>query len=1046
MKNHIAVKFVAVFLCALTLLGAVGGAAGIFVMTELDLYARTVDQLKAERMVSGAEAFAHSAAVRYASETLGGCPEEFLNNYYGDFVDTYYTEGQYAYRILDGEGKEVYSYGEIRDAEATSYTFPVTGRYLHLVSHETPEQRENRLMATAASYSANFTIGDDARIMDALPPDGRHAAYISLCDADGNVVYELYDENGVGFLYYDKAGRVTFSGTQYAEDPDLMGMTVAGAYFQSMDGTVLYEATASAGVGVISFSNDGRLVFTAGIDESVTVLPAEEASAEETEQVEAVPAGIFPIFYVAFLNEADEQIYEVFSEQSVGLLTRNEDGRALYRGYRPETEKLPEEVRITDAYFYSYNEGLIYHASSQEGAGTVSYTPDGQLIFLSVDPEPVFDLEALVKKPEEKEQTEQTEESEDAEETEETEETEATEVTEATEAEEDKQDKEPSSASGIPDETVVPETAAVQTGEDTGLINGKPLEEYQIDTSEYYSFDQQDHIFVSYVRPTLPEYTVELHLTADALGMAGEYRLLELLKNFSGYLFPMVGICLILFAVCAVYLCCAAGRKPGSDEVKASGLNAIPLDLYTIVDICLVVAACAVGAELGIDRLNQNLVFSSILVAAVAFVICLLVVAFCFAVVAQVKTPGGYWWRNTLTMRFMMLFFRFAAWFEKFLGRKCFPWLGRLVKWLWKVGVLGLFRLWEKFAAWFLVSSRRFFRWLYARLSRFFSLIPLTWQWMLGGCVLIFIAAVFANGSVSDSVTVLSLAICFAIVFYVSHCFGILSDSTKRMGKGDLDVKVDDKLLIGCFKDFADDLNDLADVAVVAAQKQLKSERMKTELITNVSHDIKTPLTSIINYVDLLQKPHSEEEQEQYLEVLDRQSLRLKKLIDDLMEMSKASTGNMAVEITTVDAVESVNQALGEFSDKLAAARLTPMFRHAENRVSMRADGKLVWRVLSNILSNAVKYAMPGTRLYIDLMELEGKVVISLKNISREELNVDADELMERFVRGDDSRNTEGSGLGLNIAKSLMELQKGQLQLLVDGDLFKVTLIFPGIS
>jgi len=152
----------------------------------------------------------------------------------------------------------------------------------------------------------------------------------------------------------------------------------------------------------------------------------------------------------------------------------------------------------------------------------------------------------------------------------------------------------------------------------------------------------------------------------------------------------------------------------------------------------------------------------------------------------------------------------------------------------------------------------------------------------------------------------------------------------------------------------------------------------------------------------------------------------------------------MQGDIGRGDAVESVNQALGEFSDKLNRAMVIPVFRHDDPCVPMMADGRLVWRVLSNLLSNAVKYAMPGTRLYIDLMELEGKVVISLKNISREELNVDAEELMERFVRGDDSRNTEGSGLGLNIAKSLMELQKGQLQLLVDGDLFKVTLIFPG--
>ena len=263
------------------------------------------------------------------------------------------------------------------------------------------------------------------------------------------------------------------------------------------------------------------------------------------------------------------------------------------------------------------------------------------------------------------------------------------------------------------------------------------------------------------------------------------------------------------------------------------------------------------------------------------------------------------------------------------------------------------------------------------------------------------------------------------------------------MGRGDLDTKVNDKLMVGCFRDFAGDLNDLADVAMVAAQKQLKSERMKTELITNVSHDIKTPLTSIINYVDLLQKPHTEEEEGQYLEVLDRQSQRLKKLVEDLMDMSKASTGNMTVEITRVDAVESVNQALGEFSDKLERARLYPVFRHADASAPMMADGKLVWRVLSNLLGNAVKYAMPGTRIYLDLNRVDGNVVISMKNISKDELNVDAEELMERFVRGDVSRNTEGSGLGLNIAKSLMELQKGQLQMLVDGDLFKVTLIFP---
>ena len=330
------------------------------------------------------------------------------------------------------------------------------------------------------------------------------------------------------------------------------------------------------------------------------------------------------------------------------------------------------------------------------------------------------------------------------------------------------------------------------------------------------------------------------------------------------------------------------------------------------------------------------------------------------------------------------------------------------------------------------------------KLNHFFSLIPLTWQWVVCG-MLLFCLLLIACNTHSELLTLICLVISLGLIFYGSHCFGILLATARKMGKGDLDTKITSKIMIGSFRDFAKDLNDLADVSMTAAQKQLKSERMKTELITNVSHDIKTPLTSIINYVDLLQKPHTPEEGEQYLEVLDRQSQRLKKLVEDLMDMSKASTGNMTVEITRVDAVESVNQALGEFADKLDRARLTPVFHYSESSVPMLADGKLVWRVLSNLLGNAVKYAMPGTRLYLDLASVDGSVIISLKNISKEALNVDAEELMERFVRGDVSRNTEGSGLGLNIAKSLMELQNGQLQILVDGDLFKVTLIFPGI-
>ena len=223
----------------------------------------------------------------------------------------------------------------------------------------------------------------------------------------------------------------------------------------------------------------------------------------------------------------------------------------------------------------------------------------------------------------------------------------------------------------------------------------------------------------------------------------------------------------------------------------------------------------------------------------------------------------------------------------------------------------------------------------------------------------------------------------------------------------------------------------------------MKAERMKTELITNVSHDIKTPLTSIINYVDLLKKAETGEERAEYLEVLDRQSAQLKKLIEDRMEMSKASTGNVAVDLQPTDVAEIVNQALGEYADRFDKLGLNVVVRKPGENVIALGDGKLLWRVLSNVMSNIVKYTMPNTRVYLDLSLTEQKVILALKNISREELNISAEELMERFVRGDESRNTEGNGLGLNIAKSLMEVQNGTLELVVDGDLFKVVLALP---
>ena len=268
----------------------------------------------------------------------------------------------------------------------------------------------------------------------------------------------------------------------------------------------------------------------------------------------------------------------------------------------------------------------------------------------------------------------------------------------------------------------------------------------------------------------------------------------------------------------------------------------------------------------------------------------------------------------------------------------------------------------------------------------------------------------------------------------------------ERIAEGDLEYKIDTSYMYPEFKVFCTSLNNISCGMQSAVNEKMRSERMRTELITNVSHDIKTPLTSIINYVDLIKKEKPENEKvKEYLDVLDRQSVRLKKLIEDLVEASKASTGNLTVYLTECEAGVLLSQTVGEFDERLRDAGLTPILNMPETPVKIMADGRRLWRVFENLMSNVCKYSLCGTRAYMELYEKDGKAFIVFKNVSKCELNISGDELVERFVRGDTSRNTEGSGLGLSIAKSLTELQKGEMRIEVDGDLFKVTLIFDAI-
>lgn len=283
-----------------------------------------------------------------------------------------------------------------------------------------------------------------------------------------------------------------------------------------------------------------------------------------------------------------------------------------------------------------------------------------------------------------------------------------------------------------------------------------------------------------------------------------------------------------------------------------------------------------------------------------------------------------------------------------------------------------------------------------------------------------------------------------ALVVYVILAMKELRAGGDQLAAGNLDYQVPTNRLYGEFRRHGENLNNLRQGIQHAVEEQMKSERMKTELITNVSHDIKTPLTSIVSYVDLLKKePMPTDQAKEYLDVLDRQAARLKKLIEDLVEASKASTGSLTVNFQPTDVNVLLSQSAGEYQEKLAARDLSLVLTPAEEAPWISADGQLLWRVFENLLSNALKYAMPGTRVYLSCETTDQAVVIAFRNISASPLNISAEELMDRFVRGDAARNTEGSGLGLAIARDLTQLQRGTFALTIDGDLFKATLTFP---
>ena len=474
---------------------------------------------------------------------------------------------------------------------------------------------------------------------------------------------------------------------------------------------------------------------------------------------------------------------------------------------------------------------------------------------------------------------------------------------------------------------------------------------------------------------------------------------IEMLRPYENSFYILMPICTALTVLILLYLIVSIGHKKGTKGIATSDFDKIPLEIIGFIGICIIGLVFILLAQ-EVDTTEFELIIS--LLFTVYFTIFIVGIIIFDTIIKRIKSRT--FWKTTLVGKIVIILLKPIHKFEKFMEE-----------------VRGT--------------------------SKYFS--NAITKFIVFVCIEVFLAfIVFILFNSSDPFIFLLLEF-ILVAFFIQRMvksivnYDKIEKKLKEMYEGDNQTQLDKNQFLPVFNQSITYLNDISNGLENAIQDRMKSERLKTELITNVSHDIKTPLTSIINYVDLIKQENIQNEKvKEYIEILDNKSQRLKKLIEDLVEASKVSTGNVKLNLEKINIVELINQAVGEFEDKFESKGLDIVINSNENEIFIFADSRYMYRIIENLFSNISKYALQNSRVYIDIQKVDDKVYIKMKNISKDKLNIPAEELMQRFVRGDKSRTTEGSGLGISIAQNLTEIQNGKFNLIIDGDLFKTELEF----